>query len=278
MANKVQIQHWIDDYGEDSDFVRVRVRGEFPRAATLQLISEEIVERAQAAFVRRHGGNVAKALADGPGGLKQYVLDENRWAPRVLIVDVARFGGDQSVIGMRQGKCFVVLKKYRELTIPQVAYHVHEWIEGEEPDHVIVDGVGLGAGVVDLLREMGHEVIDANAGMTALEPRRFFNRRAEMWWRAKAWLEGGGMIPVDPELKDDLTGPEYGFSDRGERVQIESKEDMKARGLPSPDTADALVMSFWQDFAPVEKLGEQTMAAKLAAATAAPDGLSWKSR
>lgn len=262
MANKAQIKQWVDDYGEDSDFVRVRVRGIFPRAASMQLISEETVDQAMAAWVRTHGDRLTKAVAVGPGGLERYRLEQNPLAPRIMTVDVARFGADQTVIGMRCGRTFVVLGKYRELETTQVAYRVFEWWSKEHPDHLLVDEVGVGAGVVDVLTEMGVEVIGVNAGVKAMQPNRFLNRRAEMMWLANEWLKEGGMIPPDKELRMDLTSPEYGFSDRTMKVQIEGKDEMRARGLPSPDVGDTLAMSFFIPFGP--KAGAETVEMVLA--------------
>jgi hypothetical protein len=257
MANKTQIKQWVDDYGEDSDFVRVRVRGLFPRAATLQLISEDTVEGAVQRWVARHGDRLVKAVSEGPGGLERYRLDDNPMAPRIMCVDVARFGSDQTVIGMRCGRTFVTLAKYRELETTQAAYRVFEWWEKEHPDHLLVDGVGVGGGVVDLLVEMGVEVIDVNSGVKAMQPARFLNRRAEMWWLMNEWLKEGGMIPPDKELRMDLTAPEYGYSDRTMKVQIEGKDEMRSRGLPSPDVADTLAMSFFIPFGP--RAGQETV-------------------
>ncbi len=257
MANKAQIKQWVDDYGEDSDFVRVRVRGLFPRAATLQLISEDTVEEAVRRWVARHGDRLPKSVAQGPGGLERYRLDENALAPRIMCVDVARFGSDQTVIGMRQGRTYVTLAKHRELETTQAAYRVFEWWEKEHPDHLLVDEVGVGGGVFDLLVEMGVEVIGVNAGVKAMQPARFLNRRAEMWWLMNEWLKEGGMIPPDKELRGDLTAPEYGYSDRTMKVQIEGKDEMRARGMPSPDTADVLAMSFFIPFGP--RAGQETV-------------------
>lgn len=275
-ADASQIQKWVDDYGEDSDFVRVRVRGEFPRAASTQLISSDLVYEAQKEFRRRLGDTVQKALVFGPEALRGIKLDVNEWAPRLLCVDVARYGSDQTVFGLRQGKTFVVLFAARELSVIEVAARAHEWISALDPDHVLVDGAGVGGGVVDLLRDMGHEIVDVNSSLSAIDKRRFHNRRAEMWWKVREWLEQGGAIPPDDELMHDLTAPEYGYSERGEKVQIESKDDMRGRGMPSPDKADTLAMSFFQDFAPVARQGP-TLAEKLAAASQVRGGHSWMS-
>ena len=257
-ANQAHIKQWIDDWGEDSDFVRVRVRGLFPRAATLQLISEETISEAVKRFEQRHADRVSKALVEGPGGLERYRLDDNPLAPRLLICDVARFGSDQTVIAMRQGRTFVVLAKYRELDVVQVAYRVHEWWSKERIDHVLVDEIGVGAGVVDVLREMGLDVVGVNAAAKAMQPARFLNRRAEMWWLMNDWLKDGGMIPPDKDLKVELGLPEYGYADRTGKVQIEGKDDVREKyDGGSTDVADCLAMSFFMPFGP--RAGQETV-------------------
>lgn len=278
-ANQGQIQKWIDDWGEDSDFVRVRVRGMFPRAASLQLISGDLVEASQREYKRRFGDQIAKALSMGGEDLKKIALDDNPTAAWQLSVDVARFGGDQTVIGLRVGMTFVVLQKLRDLDGPQVAYRVVEWIKLLEPDVTLVDAVGVGSSVYDTLRDIGYEPIAVNNGLKALDERKFFNRRAEVWWKMKEWLAGGGRIPDDDrELMDDLTAPEYGYSDRGERVQIESKDDMRSRGLPSPDTADCLSQTFFLPVAPSRRRAAITSKLmKVMRAMRQPSGTTWMS-
>lgn len=280
MANRAQIDAWIADYGEDSDFVRIRVKGQFPRAGSKQLVGSDLVYEAQQRFRARHGDQVKRLLQSGAEGLRDYVLDENRWAARIFVVDVARFGGDQIVMGMRQANCFVSLYKSREMSVPQIADQAHHLIEMVMPDHIIVDSAGVGGGVVDLLREMGHEIVAALGGAKPINPRKYFNRRTEMWLKLKDWLDKAGMIEhYDQELADDLTGPEYGFADRGDRIQIETKEDMQSRGLPSPDTGDALAMSFWQEFAPVDREDERTVKDKiLRMSDGMGSGETWKAR
>jgi hypothetical protein len=102
---------------------------------------------------------------------------------------------------------------------------------------------------VDRLRQLGYDVIGINAGRAATNDRKYFNKRAEMWHLMSEWIENG-CIPDDRELKEDLCGPEYGFDNR-ERIQLEKKSDMKARGLASPDCADALSMTFAEPVAAV---------------------------
>ncbi|MEC9347339.1 MAG: terminase [Pseudomonadota bacterium] len=215
-----QIERWIADYGEDSDFVRVRVKGEFPRTGSRQFISPGLVE-----------------------GARGRMVEPERNAPRVMGVDVARFGDDQSVILVRRaGLIEGEIERFRGLDLMALAGHVAARIRATEPDAVFVDGAGVGGGVVDRLRQLGLRVHDVNGGEAARKPRDYANRRAEMWDRMRQWLKEGH-LPEDPALVIDLVGPEYGFDNRG-RILLERKEDMKRRGLASPDAADALALTF----------------------------------
>lgn len=221
-ASLKQIQQWVDDYGEDSDFVRVRVRGVFPRAGTNQFIGSDIIE------------NCAKYVAEGYEGLE-----------KLLGVDVARFGEDQSVITRRQGRKVHQPKKFRGLDTMQLAAKVVEEIDEYKPDAVFIDGVGVGSGVVDRVKQLrpSANIIEVNAGQTAHDPSKYFNKRAEMWGRVRDYLKAGAELPKDNELQEELQAVEYGFSPK-QQIQIEKKEDMKARGLSSPDCADSLCLTF----------------------------------
>lgn len=219
-TNKTQIEQWIADYGEDSDFVRIRVKGEFPRAGNTQFIPGDLVER---------------AVRNNP--------PENPLATKVLSVDVARFGDDQTVFCMRAGSVVLPLRKFRELDTMQVASLVAECINDWEPDCTFVDGGGLGAGVVDRLRQLNYRVIDVQAGSSPDDKEKYANKRAEMWGRMRDWLKGDVKIPDDDGLKSALIGSEYGYTTKM-AIQLEKKEDMKKRGLASPDEGDALAMGF----------------------------------
>lgn len=221
-TNKTEIENWIKDYGLDSDFVRVRVRGEFPRAGSNQFIPSDIVAKARAT-----------------------IIEGSLHLPKILSVDVARFGDDQTVIGMRQGRRFKILRKYRGLDTVETTRFIIDHIEKEEPDAIIIDGDGLGAGVIDNLNHRGFRdiVFEFHGGETAQNSEMYFNRRAEVWGLARSWLKSGAEIPDDPELESDLTGPQYGFSAK-QQVQLEKKEDMKKRGLSSPDSGDCLAQTF----------------------------------
>lgn len=220
-ANKAQIQQWIDDYGEDSDFVRVRVRGMEPRAGSLQFISSEVVANAMSRVILDH---------------------EVLYAPVVMGCDVARFGDDQCIITVRQGLKMHYQKTYRGIDTMQYASYIIEEMGRCHADIVFVDEGGLGAGVIDRLRQLGYRnVIGVNFGSSATK-KQYANKRAEMWGEMRDWLELASIID-DNELRDDLTGPEYGFNAR-EQYQLERKEDMKSRGLASPDKGDSLALTF----------------------------------
>lgn len=231
-TNKVQIQQWVDDYGEDSDFVRVRVRGVFPRAGSMQFIGGELVN---------------EAMARDPAS---HVFE-----PMIMGVDVARYGDDQSVIAFRRGRdaCSTPWKKYRGIDTMRLAGEIARLADDNGVDAIFVDGVGIGAGVVDRLRQLGRRVFDVQSGGKPTgqffdEPIKVKNKRAEMWACMRSWLKIGA-IPDDNELEADLTGIEYGY-DVDNALQLERVEDMKKRGLSSPDSATALALTFAEPVAP----------------------------
>lgn len=240
MANRKLLDMWVETYGEDSDFVRVRVRGLFPRAGNLQFIDLESV----AAAMRRK----AKGYQN---------------SSKIMAVDVARHGDDQSCIGRRQGNMIWPLKRLRIPNLMQLASIIAAEIDDFEPDVVFIDATGLGWGVVDRLHQLNYtQVIAVQVGEAADAPERFRNKRAELWYRMREAIKGGLCLPVDVELETELTEPEYGFDDK-ERWVLESKDDMKARDLASPDGADCVALMFTSPVAMKPKTS-QTWAQKLA--------------
>ena len=238
MTDKRKLAQWVEDYGEDSDFVKVRVRGEFPSASSMQFIPGDDVDKA----VEREA--------------KCY-LEE----PLIMGVDVARFGDDESVIAFRRGRDARTIEwaRYRNIDTMQLAARVAEFVRINQTDAVFVDGGGVGGGVVDRLRQLRVEVIDVNFGAKA-EDARYNNKRAEMWGNMRDWVKIGA-IPENRELADDLIGVEYSFTPSN-RIQLEKKEDMKRRGLSSPDLADALALTFAYPVAPKGMAGNRGEAAK----------------
>jgi hypothetical protein len=163
--------------------------------------------------------------------------------PIVIGVDVARFGEDKSVICIRQGRKIIELRRFRELDTMQLAAKTVNAIKEFHPQATFVDGVGVGAGVVDRLRMLGHDIIEVNAGQSPDDKDTYWNKRVEMWDRMRIQMKEGMDIPNDGDLRNALIGVEYGFNDK-EQMRLERKQDMKKRGLESPDDGDAIAYTF----------------------------------
>lgn len=167
--------------------------------------------------------------------------------PLIVGVDPARFGDDRTAIIKRRGRSAYDLVTYDKTSTMEVAGLVNAIIKNERPAQVAIDVGGLGAGVVDRLLELGHGdvVVPINFGSSSLDPERFINRRAEMWWNLRDWLDGDMpvMIPDRDDLHSDLCAPFYKYDSQARR-KLESKDDMKKRGMRSTDCADALALTF----------------------------------
>jgi hypothetical protein len=161
---------------------------------------------------------------------------------------VARFGDDRTVLVRRRGPLLEDIIVRRGQDLMRTAAETAEAINKFQPQAVFIDVVGLGAGVVDRLRQLGYRVIGVNSGARALNPDKFHNLKAEMWSKMRDWLIEGAVIPDRPEMRNDLLAPRYDYDHAG-RLKIESKDDLKARGLPSTDLADALALTFAQPVA-----------------------------
>ena len=228
-TNKREIDKWIADWGDDSDFVRVRVKGQFPRGGSMQFIDGEMVDAAMTREAVSH--------------LRQ---------PLIMGVDVARFGDDQQIITFRRGldARTVPTLKFRGLDLVTLSGKVAEQAMLHGVRAVFIDEGGMGAGVVDMVRVMlpGRLVIGVNFGgkadryMMGGDLPLVADKAAEMWAAMRLWLKTGA-IEKDPELKAELTGRQYGF-DTHNAIRLERKEDMKKRGLSSPDVADGLALTF----------------------------------
>jgi hypothetical protein len=235
-TNKKQLGQWVEDFGEDSDFVRIRVRGEFPKSDASQLISGAAIDAAK---------------------LRVPLEAAYRHAPRVLGVDIARHGDDSTVIIKRQGIKCEAPYQIRIPDLMQIAAEVVEIIENWDPDAVFIDATGIGWGVVDRLRQVGYGdiIYPVQTGERAFSEAKYFNRRAELWCLMRDWIVESGCLPEARDLETDLTAPEYWFDGRN-RYVLEKKEDMKERGLASPDNADALALTFHAAIAPRKKVDE----------------------
>ena len=209
----------IEEYGEDSIQARVEVYGEFPAAGEDQFISPVVVEDAfkRAAY-------------------------KDMTAPIVIGVDPARGGMDSTVIIVRQGRDVVSIKRLKGEDTMSVVGHVIEAIQEYNPTLTVIDEGGLGYGILDRLTEQRFKVRGVNFGWKAKNPVMWGNKRAEMWGTMRDWLKTAS-LPVDRQLKNDLIGPMKKPNSAG-TIYLEGKKEMKARGIASPDAADALAVTF----------------------------------
>ena len=222
ISNKVKIEEWLEAYGEDSDFFKVRVRGVFPSASDLQFISTEIADKAQKQVYK-------------PGQFDHL--------PTIIGVDPAWTGSDSLEIVMRQGYYMKSLA-----SIPKndddwrMAQLIAQFEDEYKADAVFID-MGYGTGIYSIGKQLGRKWRLIEFGGKSNDPV-YLNMRAYMWGQMKEWLrEGGSIPPNDQALYDDIVGPEA-IIDKNGRIQLESKKDMKDRGLPSPNKGDALALTF----------------------------------
>jgi hypothetical protein len=222
-TNKAYLQQVVDTYGEDSDTAKVRVRGMFPSAGTRQLISTSDVDAA-------YGRHLEP---------RQY-----EFAPKIIGVDPAWEGDDELVIMLRQGLYSRVLRTLAKNDDDVAVATLIARLEDEhQADAVFVDA-GYGTGIVSAGKAMGRAWVLVWFAGKATDPGKL-NKRAEMWVDMRDWLKAGGAIPPDDVLYQDLIGPETVPRLDG-KIQLESKDDMKDRLLPSPNRADALALTFAQ--------------------------------
>lgn len=243
-VNLIELQGMVDEYGEDSDVVKVRIRGLFPSQSATQFIGEDEITTSQ----RR----------ELPPQAYQH-------AARVVGVDVARHGDDASVILKRQGPWTDKPKALRVMDTMVLVEEIVSVIETWKPDAVFIDATGMGWGVVDRLRQLGYKHIHAvQVGEKAIAEREYVNHRSELWGRMRAWIRSEGVLPDDPTLSSELQAPEYDYDDKT-RIRLESKKAMKARGQASPDHADALALTFHTTVAPRTRDDEPDWKKKLRA-------------
>jgi len=191
------------------------------------------------------GDDQLVSLGDAEDAAKRvYQSADVKHSPTILGVDIARFGMDRSVVFKRQGNQAFKPVVYKGIDNMDLAARVANLIEEHNPDAVFCDS-GAGGGVIDRLRQLSYDVIEIPFGGKAIHPDKYINRRTEMWYLMKEWIEMGGAIPNDVALKQELATPVYWFDNQGRKV-LESKDQIKKRlqGAGSPDLADALALTF----------------------------------
>lgn len=217
-------------YGEDSPAYHVRVLGNFPPREEDTVIPVELIDSAMNREIK---------------------IDEN--ATAVWGLDVARMGSDASALAKRRGPVVDEIQTWKGLDLMQLTGAVVAEYEAlppsKQPVEILVDSIGLGAGVLDRLRELGLPARGINVAESPAMKGTYANLRAELWFKCKAWLANRDVkIPKDEQLFAELAGPRYAFTSSG-KMQVESKEAMKKRGLSSPDKADALCLCLATDVA-----------------------------
>lgn len=242
-ANKQLIAEWIDTYGEDSDFVRVRVKGVPPKTPPGQFIPTELYETALDNWnqVTENG----KKTPEFPRGI-----------PLLMGVDVGAGGsGLTTMVFRRGGFVFKNILRSSERDQVKVAGLIADAIRAYKPHIVFLDATGIGWAVYCILVQLQfNNVVPCFAGdrKEVRDPKVYYNQRIEWWARMRDWLRTGA-LPDDMRLREDLLAPQFHFNLNAIQL-LESKEDMKLRGVPSPDTGDALSLTFAQPTPSVAEL------------------------
>lgn len=163
----------------------------------------------------------------------------------IIGCDPAEFGDDRTAIVFRRGRVVFRIETHEKQEPMEVAGRLARYHEEFHPDALFVDRIGIGAGIVSRLRELNIPVIGINSAERAAEPDLYVNQRAEMWYRMLDWFKDTPCrIPNDLALASDLSAPSIKYNSESRKKMVEKKEDMKKRGMRSPDCADALALTF----------------------------------
>lgn len=227
VANQNTIRQAIEDYGLDSDYVRQNVLGEFPRQDADTLIPLPLIESAR---VR---------VAEGC----------ERYRP-VWGLDVARFGDDRTALCIRRHRKVEEVETWRGLDTMQTAGRIKarydEAAFDDKPTSIVVDVIGIGAGVVDRLRELELPVRALNVSEMPAIKAKFHRLRDEMYWRGREWFEGLNVECANDQIGGELADVLYGYTSAGQ-IKVEPKHDIKERLGRSPDVGESLLLSLMED-------------------------------
>lgn len=233
-TNKGLLDRWKEIYGEASDWYKVRVRGLPPDSGTVQFISRELVQ----------------------GSRTRPMVSPEEFQPYIIGVDVARFGDDKTVIKTRRGRDARSVNKIemRGASTTEVAARVALHVDKLGVRNCaapFVDGGGIGGGVIDAYRALGRSCIEINFGGKPTD-KRYRYKGDEMWGLMKEWLAIGCIPPNDEDLEAQLVIREFGYTVNENKINLESKDELKSRGEVSPDDADALALTFAEPVGPLE--------------------------
>ena len=224
------IERKKEKYGEDSDAYRVRVLGEFPKTNTDALFTADEIW----------------------GAMKLTPEDVDKTGAFTYACDVARFGTDSSVRTKKKGFNIYDMKSYENLSTMEYANILANDMEKEAklPDAVFIDTIGVGAGVMDRLKERGYKSIDANVSMKADELDVYYNKRAEMYFNLREFIRRGGSIPEDEELAEELQVITYTYSENNGKILLMKKAEIKEELGRSPDKSDSVALHFFSKVRP----------------------------
>lgn len=225
--NSAQISKgWLEDmesmYDKLDDNYQMRVLGNFGRFGEQQFIPSSLVE------------NCTKTYHD-------YKTYSNY--PRIAGVDVARFGADQTVFTLRQGPKIIDITRYSNLDTMEVAARVADYYQQFSPSTIYIDSIGVGAGVFDRTAELGLPVREVIVSQGSNNPKMYGNFRAQLWGEMRDWMHNGADIPDERDLISQLNAMQYTYNNKMQ-ILLMSKKDIKKMGLPSPDIADSIALTF----------------------------------
>ena len=268
MITPEYVEEYAHDYGEDHPLFAASVLAQFPDSLEDSLIGREAVESAMergepsppAPLPEGEGSQIRLSpwerpahdsaagegddthLAPGETSARDSAAGEGE--PVYIGVDVARFGFDKSALCVRQGQRVLSVQSFERMDTMRLVFEVGRAVRAWNAEAVFVDEGGVGGGVVDRLRELGAPVYGVHFGGGAQRPTRFYNRRSEIFWELRRLLNDALItLPRDEELAGQLLGLRYDISSSGQ-VRLEGKPEMRKRGMPSPDKADALALAF----------------------------------
>jgi hypothetical protein len=227
LISKLWVEETAKSYGTESAFYVSRVEGEFPEVADDVIVSPKLVREAHE---RDRSGH---ALVGPRFGM-----------------DVARFGHDESCVYENRGGMIRLADAWRGTDTTTSAIRAKKILEDHPHRPMVIDEVGLGAGVLDPLRHRSLPVTGFNGGEAAVDSDRFSNRNAEAWWSFREALEAG-LIDLDEDdeaLAAQLQSRKWRLDTAQRRIRVETKDEMAARGIASPDRADAAIMSFYEGY------------------------------
>lgn len=229
-VSKEFVDEMATRYGIDSNAYRIRVLGEFPLGDDDTIIPLHLAEAAR-----------ARDIQVSPNMRPIWGLD------------VARFGSDRTTLAKRRGSVISEVETWQGLDLMQTVGRVKAQFDGllpsERPSEIMVDVIGLGSGVYDRLRELGLPARAINVSEAPAFGQTYNNLRTELVFRVRGWLEQrGSRLPPDAELIAEMTSIRYSYASNG-KMKAESKDDMRRRGLRSPDKADAVFLTFAGDAA-----------------------------